>query len=165
MPTPDYFDRVRQYLSLHGHPVKIKEFLGEGTDGAVWSTDDASAIKVYHHERGYFNERDSYERLAHFGVTERLNEFWIPAMRGFDDELLVVEMDLMHQRPYIIDFAKVKIDRPPEFSDEVLQQLDDDGVEMFGDNWPAVQSLMSALESYQIYYLDPKPHNIVFPPA
>jgi len=86
-------------------------------------------------------------------------------MRGFDDNLLVVEMDLMQQRPYIIDFAKVKIDRSPEFSEEVLQQLDGDGIEMFGDNWPAVQSLMSALESYQIYYLDPKPHNIVFPPA
>jgi hypothetical protein len=165
MPNPDHFDRARQYLSRHGHAVKIKEFLGEGTDGAVWSTDDASAIKVYHHERGYFNECDSYERLARFGVTERLNEFWIPAMRGFDDDPMIVEMDLMQQRPSIIDFAKVKIDRPPEFSEEVLQQLDEDGVAMFGDNWPAVQSLMTAPKSYQIYYLDPKPHNIVFPSA
>ncbi len=120
MPTPEYFDRVRQYLTLYGHSEKIKEFLGEGTDGAVWASERGTAIKVYHHERGYFNERDAYERLAHLGVADQLDGFWIPTMRGFDDELMIVEMDIMQQRPYIIDFAKVKIDRPPEFSEEVL---------------------------------------------
>jgi hypothetical protein len=31
----------------------------------------------------------------------------------------------------------------------------------FGKNWPTVRSLLAALESFQIYYLDPKPQNIV----
>jgi hypothetical protein len=35
------------------------------------------------------------------------------------------------------------------------------GVEDFGKKWPDVQSLLAALESFQIYYLDPKPQNIV----
>ena len=35
--------------------------------------------------------------------------------------------------------------------------------ERFEQNWPKVKSLMAALESYQIYYLDPQPYNIVFP--
>ena len=154
-------DRIHQYLSLRGGAVKIKEFLGEGTDGAVWATDIESAVKVFWAERGYFNERDTYLRLAEWNVTQSLDGFWIPQMYGYNDELKVVEMDLMQRRPYIIDFAKVKIDRPPDFSEKILVQADKDGREMFGEDWPTVQSLMRALESYQIYYLDPKPHNIV----
>ncbi len=85
-------------------------------------------------------------------------------MHGWDDQLMVVEMDLMQHPPYIIDFAKVRIDRPPDFSREVLQQFEAEGSELFDENWPTVKSLLAALESFQIYYLDPKPHNIVFPP-
>ncbi len=94
-------------------------------------------------------------------MVEQLSGFWLPTMRGFDDQLLVVEMDLMQTPPYIIDFAKVKIDRPPEFSEEVLQEMERQGLEDFGGSWPDVKSLLAALESFQIYYLDPKPQNIV----
>jgi hypothetical protein len=81
---PDKLDRVRRYLSLIDEPVKLKEFLGSGTDGAVWAT-----------TRDEDNDRQ--------------------------------------------------------------------GRELFGDNRPAAQSLMASLESFLIFYLDPKPHNIVFP--
>ena len=90
-------------------------------------------------------------------------------MRGFDDQLLVVKMDFMQHPPYIIDFAKVRIDRPPDFSGETSREADEQGRELFGDNWPRVRSLLAALESYQIYYpqpynsITPKPYNIVFP--
>ena len=110
--------RVRQYLSLRGSDVKIKEFLGDGTDGAVWATSRGTAIKVFKSERGYFNERDAYQRLADFGVTEQLDGFWVPAMHGWDDDLMAIEMDLMKHPPYIIDFTKIRIDRPPNFSEE-----------------------------------------------
>ena len=76
---------------------------------------------------------------------------------------MVVEMDLMRHPPYIIDFAKVMIDRPPDFSPETLRDIEEQGRELFEQNWPTVKLLMAALESYQIYYLDPKPYNIVFP--
>jgi len=113
---------------------------------------------------GYANERDTYLRLAEYGITNKLNEFWVPRMIGYDDALMVVEMDLMHDPPFIIDFAKVRIDRPPDFSDDVLDYQDRRGREEFGDeNWTVVQRLLSALVSVQIYYLDPRPHNIVFP--
>jgi hypothetical protein len=164
MKNPQLLARVRQYLSLVGKPVKLKRYLGAGTDGAVWESDRGTAIKVFETPIGYANERDTYLRLAEFGVTNSLNEFWIPQMRGYDDDLQIVEMDLMQDAPFIIDFAKVRIDRPPEFSDDVLEYHDKRGREQFGeDNWRAVQRLMSALESFQIYYLDPRPHNIVFP--
>ncbi len=155
--------RVTQYLSLQNVRVNLKSFLGEGTDGAVWSTERDTAVKVFSHERGYYNERDTYQRLADFGITEKLGQFWVAKMIGFDDDLKVIEMDLMQQPPYIIDFAKVRLDRSPEFSAETIEESENQGRENFGENWGAVKLLLSDLESYQIYYLDPKPHNIVFP--
>ncbi len=106
---------------------------------------------------------DTYLRLAEYGVTESLDGFWLPKMIRCDDTLLVIEMDLMQNPPYIIDFAKVRIDFPPDFSEEKMQDHERDGQEKFGKNWSRVQMLMRSLESFQIYYLDPSPSNIVFP--
>lgn len=156
-------ERVREYLSLIRRGVKLKGFLGDGTDGAVWATEIGTAIKVFYYEIGYFNERDAYLRLAEFGVTQKIAGFWIPTMIDYDDRLMVVEMDFMQNPPYIIDFAKVRIDRPPEFSEETLAFHEQQGRERFEQNWPKVKLLMAALESYQIYYLDPQPYKIVFP--
>lgn len=156
-------DRVRRYLILARPGVKIKTYLGGGTDGHVWQTSEETAVKSYHHDLGYFNERDSYQRLAEYGVVERLEGFWVPRMLGYDDDIKVVEMDLMQQPPYIIDFAKVRIDRPPDFSADVLAEQERQGREHFEQHWPTVQALLFALESFQIYYLDPKPGNITFP--
>ena len=160
---PDKLDRAHRYLSLIGEPVKLKGFLGSGTDGAVWATDRDTAIKVFDREGGYVNERDTYLRLAEFGVTEKLDGFWVASMIGFNDELMVVEMDIMQRPPYIIDFAKVRLNSSPDFSESTLEDNDRQGRELFGDNWEAAQSLMESLESFLIFYLDPKPHNIVFP--
>ena len=106
-------ERAERYVNLIGHPVKIKEYLGGGTDGDVWKTSDDTAVKVLKYYFGFFNERDSYERLAQFGFTESIDGFWVPKMLGWHEDLMVVEMDLMQYPPYIIDFAKVRIDRPP----------------------------------------------------
>lgn len=84
-------------------------------------------------------------------------------MHYYDDRLMVVEMDIMHQPPFIIDFAKVRLNSDPDFSEETLADNERQGRDLFEDRWPAVASLLSALESYLIYYLDPKPQNIVFP--
>lgn len=162
-PPPELGVRARQYLTLVGTSVKLSQFLGSGTDGAVWATNKDTAIKVFHRSGGYFNERDTYQRLADFGVTESIDGFWIPKMHYYDDRLMVVEMDIMHQPPFIIDFAKVRLNSDPDFSEETLADNERQGRDLFEDRWPAVASLLSALESYLIYYLDPKPQNIVFP--
>jgi hypothetical protein len=147
---PEREERASRYFSLRPGGVKIKEYLGGGTDGDVWKTSANTAIKVFKYDFGFWNEHDSYARLAEYGVTEKLDGFWIPAMRGHDESLMVVEMDLMQEPPYIIDFAKVMLNRGPEFSDEVLEQQERDGLERFEHNWPAVKSLMLALESFLI---------------
>lgn len=159
----DLSDRCEQYLRLSADGAKIKALLGYGTDGAVWSSTRGSAIKVFERDRGYYNERDSYLRLAEYGFTDQIAGFAVPAMIHFDNDLMVVEMDIMQSPPFIIDFAKVRIDRPPEFSEETLADSEDQGLSLFGEKWPLVKHLMDVLESIQIYYLDPKPHNIVFP--
>ena len=63
-------------------------------------------------------------------------------MVGYNDELMIVEMDLMHTTPYVIDFGKVKIDRPPDFPETVLEYQEREGQERFGENWG--ESQMSA---------------------
>jgi len=166
MVHPQFVERLEQYLILRPGHVKIEKFLGEGTDGAVWAASSPdtfqTAIKVFERERGYFNERDTYLRLAQFGVINTLGRFSVPVMHHHNDTLMIVEMDLMATPPYIIDFAKVRLDRPPDFSPETLRDMEEQGQELFERNWPAVKTLLSDLESFQIYYLDPKPHNIVF---
>ena len=163
MPTPEFRERAVQYLSLSIDDEQINEYLGGGTDGDVWKTTRDTAVKVFRSDHGYFNERDTYQRLAEFGVTQQICGFWIPKMLGWNDELMVIEMDLMHTPPYIIDFAKVRIDRPPEFSEDVLNYAEERGRTLFEHNWPSVKLLLNELESYQIYYLDPKRGNITFP--
>jgi hypothetical protein len=165
MPSFDLWKmkRAEQYVSLTGSQVKIKRYLGGGTDGDVWESNRDTAIKVFGYAKGYCNERDTYQRLKEFGVTQKIDGFWIPQMVGYDDDLMVVEMDIVQQPPYIIDFAKVKLNNSPEFSLEVLRDRDIQGQENFGHRWPEVLSLMDTLESFLIFYLDPRPGNITFP--
>jgi hypothetical protein len=163
-PNPYLKAKIEQYLSVTGQSVKLKGFLGGGTDGDVWATYSDTAIKAFLREPAYLNERDSYHRLAEFGVTEKLGIFWIPKMISSSDELLVIEMDFMQHPPYIIDFGKVKINSPPDFDELVLVDDDAKNQERFGKNWPKVQALLKDLESFLIYYLDPSPSNIVFSP-
>lgn len=162
MRKPENLIRIREYLRINRKLGILKEFLGDGTDGEVWSTEYDTAIKAHDYQGGYENERDAYLRLAEYGVTAEINGFSIPKMLGYNDELWIIEMDLVLNPPYIIDFAKVRINFPPDFTDEVLADQDVKGIDDFGTNWPEVKSLMAALESFQIYYLDPTPSNIVF---
>ncbi len=159
------FERVDQYINLHGNVARLTKLLGEGTDGEVWATDQDTAIKAFKYDSGYANERDTYRRLAEYGITNQIAGFWIPKMLRSDDDLRVIEMDLMQNPPYIIDFAKVRLNFGPDFSEETLAQNEAQGHWLFGKNWPSVKYLMAELESYRIFYLDPKPHNIVFPPT
>ena len=72
-------------------------------------------------------------------------------------------MDFITKSPYILDFAKVRIYRPPDFSKEVLANCERKNRELFQHRWPEVQRLMGSLESIGIYYLDPQLDNIKFP--
>jgi hypothetical protein len=163
MINPDLITRAQQYAELSSIALDWERPLGHGTDGAVWKSNVDTAVKVLLRERGYYNERDAYLRLQDFGITKQIEGFWIPELVGYCDELCTIEMDFITKAPYILDFAKVRIDRPPGFSEEILQDLNKKGLELFQHHWPKVKCLMASLESIGIYYLDPQLDNIKFP--
>ena len=163
MIDPELQKRAAEYAKLSKITLDWESPLGSGTDGAVWKSNVKTAVKVLERERGYYNERDAYLRLEEFGFTEQIDGFWIPKSVGYSDKLWTIEMDFITNAPYILDFAKVRIDRPPDFSEEILQELDKKGQELFEQYWPRAKSLMASLESIGIYYLDPQLDNIKFP--
>lgn len=163
MNSSDQEARGRKYAALSGMTLDFARPLGGGTDGKVWKSSKGTAVKALERMVGYYNERDSYLRLAEYGLTEKIDGFWIPKLLGYDDDLWVIEMQTISRPPYIIDFAKVRIDRPPDFSEEVLRDAQEQGQEEFGPHWPEVCQLLATLESFGIYYLDARPSNIVFP--
>ena len=162
MSDPKLKARVSEYVNLRYGFVNLKRYLGGGTDGCVWETREGTAVKALARESGYYNERDTYLRLQEWGLTEKIDGFNVPKMVGYSDERWIVEMDMVQNPPYILDFAKVRLDRPPDFSEDVLEDAERRGVEQFEHNWPKVKSLLATLESYQIYYLDARPGNITF---
>jgi hypothetical protein len=102
-------------------------------------------------------------RLEEYGFSDHIDEFWIPKLIDYNDELWVVEMEFITKSPYLLGFAKVRIDRPPDFSPEVLEYEEAKGRELFQHHWPDVKRLLASLESIGIYYLDPQLENIKFP--
>ena len=79
-------ERVERYLSPAKKPVTLKRLIGDGTDGIVWETSRRTAVKVPMREAAYANERDTYLRLAEWGLTQQIDGFWVPKMLGCDDE-------------------------------------------------------------------------------
>jgi hypothetical protein len=49
-----------------------------------------------------------------------------------------------------------------DYSPEVLAEDEEKNREVFEDRWPQVKSLLWALRRFGIWYMDPKPGNIMF---
>ena len=52
--------------------------------------------------------------------------------------------------------------RPIGYDAEIMGHWNAEGRENFGERWIRVLSLIRLLEGYGIYYVDPKPGNIMF---
>ncbi|HUE71388.1 MAG TPA: hypothetical protein VMP01_10940 [Pirellulaceae bacterium] len=149
----------RANLYAVSQSLTIKDSLGFGTDGVIWSTNVSSAIKVFSRAKNYATELESYRRLHDAGITD-LAGFAVPELYGSDDDLLVIEMSLV-KPPYVLDFGKVYLDRPPDFSADVMNDWYAAQKELWGDLWPTVRSILSRLQGLGIYHMDPKPGNIM----
>jgi hypothetical protein len=158
----DLVARGRKYAELSGTKLDLKAPLGSGTDGAVWVTGRKSAVKALYRERNYQHELACYQRFCESGATKIL-DFQIPELLGHNDDLMVIEIGIVGP-PYILDFAKVSLDAPPDFDDFVMQEEEARHLEYFGaERWEVVKEVMWILESqFGIHYLDPKPGNIMF---
>jgi hypothetical protein len=115
------------YAKSRGITIDCENPLGFGTDGCVWKTSRKSAVKVFEREANYQRERDCYQRLKSRGMVQ-IGCFEIPRLMDCDDELLVVEMGIVAP-PFLLDFAKAYLDRPPDFSPEVMAEWEEQQVE------------------------------------
>jgi hypothetical protein len=161
MVDPKVQQRGEEYARLWGITLDLKSRLGSGTDGAVWRSDRDTAVKVLSRQHNYTQELTCYRRFAAARVTE-IDGFSVPKLIQWDDDLWIVEMGIV-KPPFIVDFAKVSIDKPPDFSAEVQENEEHAAQELFEHRWPQVQSLLATLKyRFHIYYQDPRPGNIMF---
>jgi serine kinase of HPr protein (carbohydrate metabolism regulator) len=147
------------------HQLRLAERLGFGIHGIIFVAGNNSnlgdtAIKAHRAVEPYLRERSVYERLKAAGVSEVLG-FHVPQPIRFDDELRVIEMSIV-VRPFVLDFAGAWLDIPPDFSDEVWAEWEDEKRGQFGSRWPKVQEILGALETLDIHMVDVSPSNIAF---
>lgn len=160
--------RAREYAQRHG--LTLGRQLGSGVHGIVFvgksqpqkgAGTTRSAIKVHRQAPDYRRERDVYLLLKENGLTA-IGAFRVPELVRYDDELLIIEMTVV-TRPFVLDFAGAFLDRPPEFSEEVLADWRAEKQEQFEGRWREVEAILRFLESYGIYMVDVTPNNISLP--
>lgn len=158
MPLSELEQRARLYSQARNRA--IQKPLGEGIDGNVWQTDKKTAAKVCIRRNNYENERECYRLFLHKGITD-IHGFAVPRLFDFDDRLMAIEIAIV-QPPFILDFGKVYLNRPPSyFTEEMRQDTRRELEELWGSHWPVIRKLLSRLESLGIYYLDARPKNIL----
>jgi hypothetical protein len=65
---------------------------------------------------------------------------------------------------FVLDFAGARLDRPSqvfvEMSEDDQQEWIETRIEMYGDEWPLVETLLAQLRGHKIFLSDVKPGNI-----
>jgi hypothetical protein len=163
MNRPALLRRLEEFADRHG--LVIGEQLGYGVHGTVVTDRNQlhfglSALKAFEREEDFIRERDVYLRLTNFGIVE-IRGCNVPRLRSFDNKLWVLEMGVVN-RPFVLDFAGAQLDRPLDFSEEVMADWYENKREQFGSRWPEVLAILGVLEVHGIYLEDVNPGNISF---
>lgn len=159
MPLEDIERRASKYALMHG--LELADRLGHGVHGTVFSTSQASAVKIHRERAAFERELACYERLKDLQVVE-LRGHHVPQLIAWDDSLWIIEMTVV-ARPYLLDFAGAFLDSPPDFSDEVMEQWYDEMQELFEDRWEDVQLLLAELRGRcGIHLVDVNRGNVAF---
>jgi hypothetical protein len=148
--------RLHTYALRRGRTVTSQ--LGWGWDGVVLQTTVETAIKGFRYRPQFERERDVYIRLLENQVEEVCG-FVVPRLEDYDDELMVVEMEIVSP-PYVIDFAGARIDSPPDFPPEVIDEWTAEKAEQFEEDWPRVWEVVLAFQRFGIFLGDVHPGNI-----
>ena len=119
------------------------------------------AVKFHHEEQPFERECHVYQRLREEQTT-RILGFNVPQLLRIDEEFRAIEMTIVRP-PFLLDFADALLDEPPDFSEDVLRQWEEDKAEIFGERWPEVTRILAALQTFGVYLLDINPGNISFP--
>ena len=121
--------------------LRLGRILGSGREGSVWEVSDKRgifswAVKLHHEAPPYVRERDCYRRLHELRIHKigRLN---VPQLIATDDAWLALEMTLV-ARPFLLDFASVRLDRDPGFTPEAMADWEEILRERFEDDYVEV---------------------------
>ena len=159
MPSPLLYKLASEYSSSRG--MLLDELLGDGTDGAVWSTDRNTVVKAVQRQTNYRMELACYQRLREYDVASVL-QFAIPRLIDSDDQRQIIEMTWVSP-PFLLDFGKAYLDNPPDFSAEVNADELEKQRENWGDQFHIVSAAIGFLRhNYGIHYGDPNKNNIKF---
>ena len=69
MPSPLLLQYAQEYATSKQMSTAL-EFLGDGSDGAVWLTSDRTAVKAFEDIKHFETEKSCYVRLSAAGVSE-----------------------------------------------------------------------------------------------
>jgi hypothetical protein len=157
-----HLERAKAYTDSREIVLEEEDPIGYGMDGSIWQTSRQSVVKIYEREKNYRDEVECYRRFAAKEVVT-IAGFVIPDLIDCDDAILALEMSIV-QPPFLLDFGKVYLDSPPPYwdDDEIMGHWHAEGRENFGKQWTKVLSVIRVLEGHGIYYVDPKPGNIMF---
>ncbi|TWU58701.1 hypothetical protein Poly51_14810 [Rubripirellula tenax] len=150
--------RATEYCRALNRETDFDSLLGTGQEGYVWRTNDNSAIKVFDRVVNFDRELACYQILSTHQISD-IDGFAVPEMLQFDSDLRVIEMSIV-AAPYILDFGKCYVGRPPDFPPDVMEAYEREREEWFEGNWPMVQSALWTLETLGIFYNDARPGNI-----
>ena len=157
-------DSLAQRYALKRN-IKLGERLGFGVHGTVFAAQDKTkpgffAVKFHLEQRPFERECSVYERLREEQTT-RILGFNVPQLLSIDEEFRAIEMTIVRP-PFLLDFADARLDEPPDFSEDVLRQWEEDRAEIFDERWPEVIRILAALQTLGVYLLDINPRNIFF---
>lgn len=159
----ELFENAYNYAKGRHREILRQDSPGHGMEGRVWKTAAHSVIKAFYRRENFEIELACYQRLLEHAVN-RIHGLEVPMLEDFDAGLRVIEMTFVRP-PYLLDFGKASLDRPPDYLRDERDQrrFDSQGKSEFGDKWPEVNAILYTLKtSYGIYYLDPRPQNICF---
>lgn len=159
MEKPPGTPLERAALYAKSKDLAISKTLGGGYDGLVQATTGRTAIKAFKSPELYRRELAVYRRFAERSFFQA-EEFHVPSLVGHDDDLAVIEMTIVSP-PFIVDFASVvKLDTPPQFEAEIMEEARREQKENFEDDWPRVKRALRKLESIGVYLADVHPGNV-----
>lgn len=159
--------RATEYAKKYG--LVLGRELGYGMNGVVYvakgqnptpGKPSHSAVKACHSETEFTRERDVYFRLQECGLTT-VRSCKLPELLEYNDDLWIIEMTIV-TRPFCLDFGGAYLEKPPDFSEEVMADWQAEKIEQFGKHWPEVQAIIAVLEVHGIYLMDVHPKNIAF---
>ena len=139
----------------------IVDVVGGGKDGSVYKSSGRSAVKLVSNAEVYRKELAAYQLLRERRV-EAVNQFEVPRLVSFHDDLQAIEMTLV-KPPYIVDFASAILDEDWREDDQLQEQLHERVFELFDDRAADVLAALERLATlHGVHLLDAHPANITF---